>query len=82
MPSSAPPAAVVADRSYFHSIINGSCKPLSHRAAFEKSIELVFDKLRQARPGLRFDLGRRAGPLVSSGFVLFWKTNDLLHQKL
>ena len=33
-------------------------KAVRQDAAFEKGIELVFDKLRQARPGLRFDLGQ------------------------
>jgi hypothetical protein len=32
-------------------------KAVGQDAAFEKGIELVFDIRRQARPGLRFDLG-------------------------
>ena len=32
-------------------------KAVGQDAAFEKGLELLFDKLRQARTGLRFDLG-------------------------
>jgi len=35
-------------------------KPMREDAAFQKRIELVFAKLRQTRPGLRFDRSQEA----------------------
>ena len=47
-------------------------RPMGQYAAFEKRIELFFDKIGQARPGLKLDLGEEGlevffNQLVESG---------------
>ncbi len=87
---------VILDGRFERKYLVCDTRPMSEDAALEKGIEFRFDKLGQARPGLKLDLGQKglemfldhlvedgffgAPPLVVDAFPRRRKLDCLVHR--